>query len=483
MESLKSKTIKAFFWKFSERLGYQAALLVVQIVLARILDPVHFGELAIIVAIVNLLTCLVQGGMSTSLIQSSEIDEEDYSTVFWISCGLSAILFIVLYISAPFISNFYGSQDIEWPLRAMGLLLFIGSFNSVQTAVVVRSLELKKVFKSTLVAVIVSGSIGIIAAIYGFGLWALVLQQVFYQLFACAALGMQISWLPKLIFSFAKAKKHLKFGARILLSSLLNMGYQDLFDLITGRCFDLQSLGYYNQGKKFPRTISKLFESSIQPVMISAVSKVRNQKNKVFEALQNSVSLSTFLLAPLLTWLCIAADHLILVLLTEKWLQASYMLQLACCAYVLWPLLTCNVQIINALGKPDVTLKLALVKCFIGLSFLGLAILQFNTIEAVAISFIATNLFAALVNAYATKIIIGYGFFKQLSDVFVPIVLSALSGLIVYTLLTLMHVQGIIFVLLSLIIISVVYFSLGLIFQIKALGVLKIELMNLKGSK
>lgn len=203
--SLKKLTVSSLFWKLFEKGGRAIVELTVQIVMARILSPKEFGALAIMLVFVNIGNVIVTSGLNTALVQADEIDKTDLSTVFWLSFGVSLILFVAVFAFAPAIAAFYAIPEIVWPMRSLGFLLLVTAFNSVQVAIVQRRLQLRKVFNATITAVIISGLFGVSAALLGAGLWALVLQQLVYQISNCFVLGLQVKWF---LISYSMKRKH-----------------------------------------------------------------------------------------------------------------------------------------------------------------------------------------------------------------------------------------------------------------------------------
>lgn len=174
--TLRSNTVNSLVWKLFERGGNAIVQLIVQIIMARLLAPEEFGALAIMLVFVNLGSMFVISGFNTALVQSPEVDEGDCSTVFWISLAIASILYIIIFLFAPFVASFYGLNSLTWPLRVLTLVLVIGAYNTVQVAIVQRRLQFRKVFNATIVSVVLSGGIGVAAAVLNAGLWALVIQ-------------------------------------------------------------------------------------------------------------------------------------------------------------------------------------------------------------------------------------------------------------------------------------------------------------------
>lgn len=427
---MNSSVSSAFLWKLMERVGYQGALLVVQIALARLLSPDDFGILAIMLVFVNLSTCFVQSGFNTALVQSKETTRNDYSTVFWASAVIALILYIVIFLFSPAIADFYGNESIKWPLRILSLVLFVNAYNSVQVAYVVKTLEMRKIFSATLVSVCTSGLISVVVAFFGMGIWALVCQQLVYQLCSCVVLAHKVPWRPHFVFDYKRAKRLFSFGWKILVSSLVNMGYQDVSDLVVGKVYSAAGLGYFNQGKKLPQVVSKVFESSVQPVMLAAVSRFQNDLGRVAQAIRKSVSLCSFLLVPLLVWMYVSSEQLIVLVFSEKWIPCVPYMQVFCSAYITWPILTCVVQGLNAVGRSEVTLKLSIVRSVVGLVFLIGAIALSDDPLFVAASFAIALAVSAFINAIVCCKVIGFAFLSLLSDVLPIYCAGAVSGIV-----------------------------------------------------
>lgn len=426
--SLKRATITSLFWKVFEKGGRAVVELVVQIVMARILAPEEFGALAIMLVFVNVGNVIVTSGLNTALVQAEEIDEVDLSTVFWLSFGVSAVLFAAVFVAAPAIVSFYAMPHIVWPLRAFGFLLLVTAFNSVQVAIVQRRLQLRKVFNATIVAVVISGVVGIAAALAGAGLWALVLQQLVYQIGNCLVLGLQVRWLPHLVFDGAKARKHFGYGWKLLASGLLDQGYQSLSDLIIGKQFSASSLGLVSQGKKYPQAVGSMLDGAIQPVMLSAVSRVQSDVTQVKRLVRRALKTSTFLIVPSMTMFAVAAEPIVGLLLGEKWLPCVPFLQMYCFIYALLPIHTTNLQALNGMGRSDLFLKLELIKKAYGICSILFAAFVLRDVYLMVAMYMITGVISTFVNAFPNKRVIGYSYGEQLRDIAPAFALSVVAG-------------------------------------------------------
>lgn len=426
--SLKSRTLSSLLWKFLERGGNQVVQLLVQVVLARLLMPEDFGALAILLVFINLGTVVVQSGLNTALVQAPEVNDDDCSTVFWMSFGVSLLLYAAICAAAPAIAEFYGMPHLVWPLRALGLILPISSFNSVQVAIVQRALEFRKVFNATLASALISGTVGIVSAAVGAGLWALIAQQILFQLCGCAALGLNVRWTPRPVFMPERAKRLFGFGWKLLASGLLDQGYQSLSDLIVGWQFSAASLGFVSQGKKYPHALGSMLDGAIQPVMLSAVSRVQTDMAQVKRLVRRALKTSTYLIVPAMTLFAVAAEPAVRLLLGERWLPAVPFMQMYCLVFALLPIHSTNLQALNGVGRSDLFLRLELIKKAYGVAFLLVAAFVLQDIYLMVASYMVTGVISTFVNSWPNKQVIGYSYAEQLCDIAPAFVLSALAG-------------------------------------------------------
>ena len=264
---------KALMWKLLERFGVQGVQFVLQIILARLLLPEHYGVLSIMLIFTTLANVFVQNGFNTALIQNPDVTEEDYSSVFWISLGFAGILYGVMYFIAPLIATFYKMPDIVQPFRVLSLMLIPGALNSIQLAKVSREMDFKKIFTSNIGGILVSGIVGILLAYMGFGIWALVFQTLLNIVFACIVMLFTVKWKLRFRCNLSRIKVLLSFGWKLLVSSLLDTLYQDLSSLVIGKKYNSDTLGFYNRGKQFPQFIINAINGSVQSVLLPAMSE------------------------------------------------------------------------------------------------------------------------------------------------------------------------------------------------------------------
>lgn len=426
----KQSVLSSLFWKLMERGGTQGVQFLVQIVLARLISPEEFGIIAIVMVFINLAQVFVQSGFSTALIQKKDADEIDFSSVFYLSLFIASLAYIFMYLMSPTIGNFYRSTELIKVIRVLSLVFFTGAFNSIQNAYVARKMLFKKLFKSSLIAMIISGFCGIAAAYQGLGIWSLVIQQLVNQVSITLIMWFTVKWRPQLMFSFERVKTLFSFGWKLLVSSLLETLYLEMRTLLIGRMYTPATLGYYNRGESFPKLIVNNVNGSIQSVMLPTLSSYQNDKARMKSFMRRSIVTSSFLIFPMMIGLAVISDSVIKVLLTDLWLPATPFLQIFCLSYMLMPIHTANLQAINALGRSDIYLKLELIKKSIGILILLIS-LPFG-VYAIALGQAFTSVLSSIINAYPNRELLMYGYKEQISDVFPNLLMACTMGLGVY---------------------------------------------------
>lgn len=427
---VKKTTVSNLVWRFAERTGAQGVAFIVSIVLARILDPSEYGLIAIVTVFTSVLQVFVDSGLGTALIQKKDSDDLDFSTVFWFNITICIILYAALFLAAPFIADFYHSNELIPVIRVLGLTLIVSGVKNIQQAYVSKKLIFKKFFYATLGGTIGAGIIGIIMAYRGFGLWALVAQQLFNLTVDTIILWITVKWRPKFIFSFKRLKLLFDFGWKILVANVVNTIYQDIRQLIIGRIYSSENLAYYNRGKQFPNIIVANINTSIDSVLLPVMAKEQDDQIRLRIMTQKAISTSSYLMWPLMLGLAAIGEQVISLLLTEKWLAAYPFLIIFCFVHGFEPIHTANLNAIRALGRSDILLRLEITKKCIGL-ILILATMNIS-VFALGFSSVIYTLIAGVLNAYPNKKLLNYSYKEQLRDIIPSFALSLLMGVVVY---------------------------------------------------
>ena len=429
---MNSKLLNGLLWKFLERFGVQGVQFVLQIILARLLSPEHYGVLSIMVIFTTLANVFIQNGFNTALMQDKDVTEEDYSSVFWVTLIVATVLYGVLFMAAPLIGEFYEMPSIVTPFRVIALMLFPGVINSIQLAKTSRELNFKKVFYGNIGGIFISGIVGIAMAYAGAGLWALVAQTVLNVVIASIVMWFMVDFQPKLHCDFKRVAKLFSFGWKILVSSLIDTLYQDLSSLIIGKKYSSGTLGYYNRGKQFPQFFITAISSTVQSVMLPAMAEKQDEKQNVKQLMRSSIIMSSYLVFPMMAGLAGVAPTLISLLLTDVWLPCVPYLQIFCVSMAFNPVHACNLQAINAMGRSDIFLKLEIIKKGIGILALVVAVACFETPVAIAMTGVFTMFTSCFINAYPNKKLIDYSYFEQMRDYVPSLIISVLMFAAVY---------------------------------------------------
>ena len=425
--SVRKQTISGAIWKFCERISGQIISFVVSVILARILMPNDYGLIAFVFIFTTLCDKLVVCGFATSLIQKKSADDKDFSSVFYLSFCIAIVLYGLLYVGAPLIADFYDKFDREQlisVIRVLGLGLFIMAFNSVQQAYVSKHMLFKCNFYSSLGGVAVSGIVGIMMAYKGYGVWALVAQNLILTTVSAIILLLAVRWYPKLCFSFGSLKNMFAYGWKIFVSSIIKMLYNDLRSLIIGKFFTPADLAYYNRGQTLPQLVDTNITGTIDSVLFPTYSKLQDDKLAMIVAMRRAVKTSCYVLMPALALMAAVSTPLVSLLLTDKWLPCVPYMQILCFSFMFSPVEMENLQSIKAIGRSDIVLKLEIAKRGIGALLLVISV-PFGLL-AIASSMLIGNIIAAILNASPNKKLIGYSVGSQFKDILPSLLMSIL---------------------------------------------------------
>ena len=325
-------------------------------------------------------------------------------------------------------------------------------------------MDFKKLFYSSLGAVIISGIIGIIFAYQGFGVWALVFQQLINQISICIILFFTVKWYPKLIFSIERLRLLFSFGGKLLCSALLDTGYREMTNLIVGKVYSPATLGYYNRGYQFPSLIVNNFNGSIQSVLFPALASVQDNKMRVKELTRRAIVTSSYIIFPLMIGLGVVAEPMIKLLLTEKWLPCVPFLRIFCLSFALWPIHTSNLQAINAMGRSDIFLKLETIKKVLGILIICFTVRYSPLIMAFGI--LTSSILGSFINASPNKKLLNYSYLEQMKDILPSLLLSIIMGIFIYPIIFL-RFSDIITIFLQVMLGAIIYLTLSYLLKLE----------------
>ena len=294
----KAKVIKSLIYKFIERFSVKSIGLMISIIQARLLAPEVFGQLSLLLVFTDLSLTVVDGGLNSALVQSKEVKERDYSTVFIITLGLTAVMIVLLYFAAPLIAGYYQSPALIMPLRIYSLSMFFSAFNSIQVARMQREMRFREMMYCSLAATLTAGTLGIAMAYKGAGLWALVGYYFSHIAVTCIAMFCTDRWIPRGKFSKDSAKRLYGFGIKMLASSMITTIYNDIRPLIIGKKFSTADLGYYERGQRFSTTVSRNLDTAVQSVMFPVMAQAQDDKKQVRAMLRRAQTMGEFVIFP-----------------------------------------------------------------------------------------------------------------------------------------------------------------------------------------
>lgn len=452
-ENLKEKTISGLFWRFGERITAQGISFIVSIVLARILLPEQYGIVAIVTIFINLANVFVTSGLGTSLVQKKEADELDFSTMFWASIGLSLILYLIIFTISPIIAKIYNNELLTTVIRVMGLKIPLAAINSIQQAYVQRKMIFKKFFFSTIIGTIISAFVGILMALKGCGVWALVGQYLTNSVIDTLVLFVTVNWRPHFKFSIKRFKVLFEYGWKIMASSFIGTVFDQLRGLIIGIRYSSSDLAFNNKGEQIPSLLSNNINTTIESVLFSSISKVQDDKEKVKNTIRRLMKVSSFIIMPLLFEISAIADTLITILLTDKWSACVPYLRIVCIQQAFGILGTVNMQAIKAIGKSDITLKLEFIKKPIYLLILLVTMNISPFAMCVGNAFYA--IIGLVINSKPNEKYLNYSLREQIADTVIYFIVSLLmEGIVmlvgmlninIYILLVLQVIFGMMF--------------------------------------
>jgi O-antigen/teichoic acid export membrane protein len=411
----KSVIVKNLIWKFSERVLAQIVSLIVTIVLARLLDPQHYGTVARVTVFITIADAFVTSGIPASLIQAKDVTEEHFSSVFYFNLVFSCLLYLLMFITAPFISVFYKDVLLTPLIRVMGLRIIVAAVNSVQHAFVSRNMMFKKYFFSTLFGTLVSGIVGISLAYFGFGPWALVGQYLSNTLIDTVVLFFTVAWRPLLFFSWEKVKSLLGFGWRMLFEGVFGNIYAQMQNLVIGRCYTSADLAYYNKGEQLPSIVINNISISISSVLFPAMASRQENKEDVTQLLRKSARYTSYVVFPILTMMAGLSDSIITILLTDKWLGCSVYMKIFCVIYALQVGMYPRHQALNGIGRSDVFMNEHIVGRCVGI--VVLLLLYRKGVLAVGISGLIGTTVQGLIIMYTSFKYNDYRLVHQITDV------------------------------------------------------------------
>jgi len=430
--SLYKRAQDGAVWSAIDAMGARFVQFVIGMILARLLLPEQFGLIGMLAIFMAVAQALLTSGFGAALIQKAEVTPADTSSVFYFNLGIGVILTSALWGAAPWIAAFY-DQPILTPLtRMMSLVMVIDAFSVVQTVMLTRHIDFRTQTKVGLVAGLLSGVIAVGMAYHGFGVWSLAGQQLSAAVFRAVLLWLCNPWRPGLVFSGRSLRSMFTFGSRLLISSVLNQIFTNIYYVVVGRLFSPATLGFYTRARRLEELPSMTLSSIVTRVSFPVFSSIQDDAARLKRGLRRALTWLVFVNCPVMIGMAATARPLIKVVLTDKWLPCVPYLQLLCIAGLLLPLDILNLNLLVAKGRSDLFLRLEILKKV--LTIVNIAVMWRWGVSALILGQAGLSCIACYLNSYYTGKLIGYPLAEQVRDTAPCFVCGGLMGIAVYSL-------------------------------------------------
>lgn len=420
-DSLKQKAAKGILWSTVERFSVQGVQFLIMIVMARLLTPHDYGLIGMLAIFIAVAQSLIDSGFSQALIRKQDRTEVDNNTVFYFNIVVSAWLYVILYVSAPFVADFYDTPQLCPVMRVVCLGIMFNSLAVVQRALLTIRIDFKTQAKAALTAAVTSGVVGIAMAYHGFGVWSLVTQQLLNLVINTGLLWLLSKWRPRLVYSWQSFHELFAFGSKLLASGLLDTIYRNIYPIVIGKLFSASSLGHYTRAHQFSEFPSSNLTGIIQRVTYPVLCEIQDDDERLSNIYRRFLKLSAFVIFPLMVGLSSVAQPFVNIILGQQWGFCGQLLQIICFSMMWYPIHSINLNLLQVKGRSDLFLRLEIIKKVLGVSVLcitapfGLVVMCYGSIF--------NSLVALAINTYYTGKLINVGFLRQMHDLLPTIAL------------------------------------------------------------
>lgn len=447
-----------FIWNASSKLINQLGTLAVTIYIAGLIGPESFGLIGMLTIFILLAESVVSNGFAQALIQKSQqLTEEDSSTIFYVNFVWGITIYLLLYFCAPIIADLYSQPLLVDISRVLFIVVLINSFTVVAQAKLTISIDFKSQAIASTIATLLSSIIGIYLVLEGYDYWALVWLLISKAIFNSLGLWLFCRWLPKFIFSFKSFKLLFSFGSKLMLAGLVATFVNNLYIALVGRYFNATQVGYFTQAINLSNYLSQFISSSLQGVTYPIMTSVKDDKKRLANIYTQLISITMLVSLPMMIGFAAVSENFVKITLGDEWLPVVPVLVTLCFARVITPISSINMNILNAVGRSDLFLKVDLFKLPLTLGALFIA-LPYG-IHGLAWAMVCTSFVAFFINAYFPGKLFGFGAWDQLKvaknyifstaimyiivqpinfeSIWLDLIISIIVGVLVYCLLLL----------------------------------------------
>lgn len=427
--SLKKQALSGVFWSSLQTFGTQGIAFLVSIILARLLLPSEFGLIAMLSIFIGLGTALISGGLTQSLIRTENLDEEDFSTVFFFNLLGSVFIYAIVFLIAPFIAAFYDQELLTLIIRVYSITFIINAFSAIQITRLNKILDFKTQMKVSIPSLLVGSAVGIVMALKGFGVWSLVWSAIVQAIASTLQLWFWAKWKPIWVFSIPKFKLHFNYGVKLMFSNILDIIFTNAYTIIIGKFFAPAQVGFYNRAETLKMYPISTISSVVTKVTFSLFSTIQNDDVRLKMVYKKIMQMVLFITTPTLIFMGILAEPLFRLLFTEKWLPAVPYFQILCLNGILYPIHSYNLQILMVKGRSDLFLKLEIIKKI--LTILAIIVSFQYGIYGLLYGSVVTSIIAFFINTHYSGKFLDYSAWQQVKDIFPIISITMTAGVIV----------------------------------------------------
>lgn len=434
-ESLKSQSLSGIKWSAIERFGVQGIQFIIGLILARLLSPSDYGIIGMLAIFMAISQTIIDSGFSKALIQKQDRTEVDFSTAFFFNIVVGLVCYLILFLASPYIATFFNEPILKDVLRVLAINLFLNSLAVVPVAKLSIKVDFKTQSKASIISTLLSGTLGIVLAYRGVGVWALVAQSVSHSFINVLLLWCLLKWKPQWKYSWHSFKNLFGYGGNVLVASIISTIYSNINTLVIGKFYTPNDLGFFTRGQQFPSLLSSNLTSIVQRVTFPILSKIQDDDKRLASVYRDYIKISSLGIFFLLVFLASIAKPLVTLLLTDKWIDAVIYLQIFCYALMFDHISTINLNFLYVKGKTNLVLRLEVIKKV--LAFIILIVSIPLGVLAICLSKVLYTQIAIFINTYYTGKLMNLGYVKQLKDYVPYFIMAHLACLPIWGLLAL----------------------------------------------
>ena len=384
---LKQKTVKGLAWNSIQNFANRGIEFFLMIFMARLLSPKEYGILGLTSVFMTFASIFINSGFTNALIRKKETTHADFSTVFIFNNTISFVCYVIVFLIAPYVADFYNLPILCPVLRVLGIQIIIQGLCTVQFTILKKNLQFKKLAKIYVSSNLISGFVGLYFAWKGYSVWALVIQALTSSVINTIVLWTTTKWHPTLLFSKESFQDLFGYGSKLLASNLINGIFGEIYPIVIGKFFSPAILGNYARARHWAKFPSSNLTGILQGVSFPVLAKIQDETGRLRDIYRRMIKTSCFIIFPLMTGLAAVAKPLTLVIIGPKWEFSATLLPLIC------------------------------------FSFLGIVAMCYFSI--------LSSLISLFINTYYTGVLINVGFQKQMRDIFPTLLLSMIMFSIV----------------------------------------------------